>query len=90
MEAFGLKIANDRYQKLHALELPLEVISKEYSVVAQELIKAAILLGIRVKLFNGIKLTHGSHHEWFENHPRLEFPNGARDYLLKMFPEIKE
>ncbi|WP_442761043.1 glutamate--cysteine ligase [Paucilactobacillus nenjiangensis] len=90
LEAFGLKIANDRYQKLHALELPLEVISKEYSVVAQELIKAAILLGIRVKLFNGIKLTHGSHHEWFENHPRLEFPNGARDYLLKMFPEIKE
>lgn len=90
LESFGLKIANDRYQKLHALELPIQVISDEYSVVAQELIKAAILLGIRVKLFNGIKLTYDNRHEWFDNNPRIEFPNGARDYLLKMFPELNK
>lgn len=85
---YGLKIANDRYTGFLNSPQPLVAIAKEYSTAAQQLIKAAIIMGIRVQLHHGFKLTVNNHHELFEAQMNLEFPNGPEEYLKTIFTEL--
>ncbi|WP_137597293.1 glutamate--cysteine ligase [Paucilactobacillus kaifaensis] len=85
---YGLKIANDRYASFLNASQPLVAIANDYSRSAQQLIKAAIIMGIRVQLHHGFKLTMGNHHELFEAQMNIEFPNGPEEYLRSIFAEL--
>lgn len=86
MLSFGLKLANDRYRELVQSTQPLGVIAKGYSVTAQELIRAAIVMGIKVWLHHGITLINGEHRE--ELPADLELATDAQTYLKAHFPEV--
>lgn len=90
MLSFGLKVANDRYLELMQSGQPLTVIAKGYSVTVQELIRAAIVLGIQVWLDRGVRFNVGSHEEVIEPTADLPLEEGAQQYLINLFPEIKE
>lgn len=88
MLSFGLKVANDRYRDLVQSSQPLGVIAKGYSVDAQELIRAAIVMGIKVWLNHGITLINGDHREQVP--ATVELTTDARTYLREHFPEVPE
>lgn len=88
MLSFGLKVANDRYRELVQSAQPLGVIAKGYSVDAQELIRAAIVMGIKVWLNHGITLINGDHREQVP--AEVELATDARTYLRDHFPEVTE
>lgn len=90
LAAYGLKIANDRYTAFLNAPQPLMAIATEYSYAAQQLIKAAIIMGVRVQLHHGFKLTVKNHHELFEAQLKLEFPNGPVEYLKSIFTELND
>lgn len=90
LETYGLKIANDRITHILNETRPLVAIDKEYSHAAQELIKAAIIMGIRVQINHGFKLTLKNRHELFDAQMNLDFPDGPENYLKSIFPELKD
>ena len=88
MLSFGLKVANDRYLELVQSSQPLAVIAKGYSVTAQELIRAAIVLGIQVWLDHGVRFNVGDHEELLPADVDLPLEEGPQQYLLNLFPEV--
>lgn len=86
---YGLKVANDRYLRLRSLSQPLQVMADRYSESIQQLIKEAIVVGIRVRLVDDAELILGDHRETFSAQMHLDFPKGVREYLEAQFPEIK-
>lgn len=86
---YGLKVANDRYLKQRTLAHPIQVLSDKYSDSVQQLIKEAIVMGIRVRMLSDhVELIVNEHHESFEPEAMLEFPRGVRDFIEGKFPEF--
>lgn len=88
--SFGLKIANDRYTDFLQFGHPLAEEDERFSPSIHHLVMAAIELGLQFKVDQDLDLSSGSHHEKFHADVNLEFPHGARHYLMEKFPEIKE
>ena len=86
--SFGLKIANDRYTNNINYQHPLQAISKDYSDDVQQLIRAAIELGVEFKLApDQVTLAVGDHRESYRAQEAFDFSKGARDFILNTFPE---
>lgn len=89
--SFGLKLANDRFTANMNMAHPLQAISDQYSDDTQQLIKAAIELGINVSFGDdSVTLSVDDHDETYEAQGKFEFPNGPRKYVLDIFPEAKK
>ncbi len=88
--SFGLKIANDRYTDFLQFGHPLAEEDERFSPSAHHLVMAAIELGLRFSADQDLELSFGDHHENFPADVDLEFPHGARQYLMEKFPEIKD
>lgn len=88
--SFGLKIANDRYTDFLQFGHPLAEEDERFSTSAHHLVMAAIELGLSFNADQDLDLSFGDHHESFPADVDLEFPHGARHYLMEKFPEIKE
>lgn len=86
--SFGLKVANDRYTDNINSQHPLQALSKEYSDDVQRLIRAAIELGVQIDLQPSVvTLFVGDHKETYQLNDQFDFGKGARDFVLKIFPE---
>ncbi|MCH3910288.1 MAG: glutamate--cysteine ligase [Limosilactobacillus oris] len=86
--SFGLKIANDRYTNNINYQHPLQAISKDYSDDLQQLIRAAIELGVEFNLApDQVTLAVGDHRESYRAQEAFDFSKGARDFILNIFPE---
>lgn len=88
--SFGLKIANDRYTDFLQFGHPLAEEDERFSPSAHHLVMAAIELGLRFNADQELDLSFGNHHEKFSADVDLDFPHGARQYLLAKFPEARE
>ena len=89
--SFGLKIANDRYTKNINFQHPLQAISDVYSDDVQQLVKAAIELGVQVDLQPTRVVLHvGNHQESYNAQAAFDFSKGARDVILSDFPEVQD
>lgn len=88
--SFGLKIANDRYTDFLQFGHPLAEENERFSPSAHHLVMAAIELGLRFSADQDLELSFGDHHENFPADVNLEFPHGARHYLMEKFPEIQD
>lgn len=87
--SFGLKIANDAYSSYLNFPYPLQALHKEYSVKAQQLIRAAIELGLVISLPpNRIILKKGDHEENLAADTDFNFDKGPRDFVKALFPEL--
>ena len=89
--SFGLKIANDRYTKNINFQHPLQAISDVYSDDVQQLVKAAIELGVQIDLQpTQVVLYVGDHQESYNAQATFDFSKGARDVILSDFPEVQD
>lgn len=89
--SFGLKLANDRFTANMNMSHPLQAISADYSDDMQQLIKAAIELGVNISFGDGdVTLSVGDHDETYEAQGTFEFPDGPRKYVLDTFPEARK
>lgn len=87
--SFGLKIANDSYSSYLNFPYPLQALHQEYSLKAQQLIRAAIELGLQVTLPpKRIVLKKGVHEENLAADTDFDFPKGPRDFVHSLFPEL--
>ena len=86
--SFGLKIANDRYTNNISYQHPLQAISKECSDDVQQLLRAAIELGVEFELgTDQVTLHVGDHQETYNAQASLDLGKGAREFVLKTFSE---
>lgn len=88
--SFGLKIANDRYSDFLRLGHPLAEQDERFSSTAHRLVMAAIKLGIEFDVGNQIVLKVGNHKETFAPDVKLDMPEGARQYVIALFPEVEK
>lgn len=89
--SFGLKIANDAYSSYLNFPYPLQALHRDYSLKAQQLIRAAIELGLRVTLpANRIILRKDDHEENLAADTDFDFPKGPRDFVKELFPELND
>lgn len=88
--SFGLKIANDRYSDFLRLGHPLAEQDERFSSTAHRLVMAAIKLGIEFDVGDKIVLKVGKHKETFAPDVKLDMPEGARQYVIDLFPEVEK
>ncbi|WP_262337132.1 glutamate--cysteine ligase [Limosilactobacillus fermentum] len=86
--SYGLKIANSHHDWYKSMAYPLQPTIATYPAPAQELIKAAIKLGIKVKVTqNSFALILGDHQEQYAANQAFDLTNGAKQAVLATFPE---
>lgn len=89
--SFGLKLANDRYTALIQSHEPLEVMGSVCSKSIQEMIREAIVLGIRVQFSDDeIEFSYGDHTEEFSPDMNVGSSEGPEMQLRRLFPEVDE
>lgn len=88
--SFGLKLANDRFTANMNLTHPLQAVSETYSDSVQQILRAAIELGVNVKLADtNVTLSVDDHQESYGATGEFTFPDGPRAFVLNAFPEAK-
>lgn len=89
---YGLLIANDRFSMNRHYEHPLEVLKDQYPENTQQLLRAAIEMGVTVIFEDDshFELSVGDHLEFFDKTIKFIFPEGPEQYLANMFPELAE
>ena len=86
--SYGLKIANSHHDWYKSMAYPLQPTIATYPAPAQELIKAAIELGIKAKVTqNSFALILGDHQEQYAANQAFDLTNGAKQTVLAAFPE---
>ncbi len=86
--SYGLKIANSHHDWYKSMAYPLQPTIATYPAPAQELIKAAIELGIKAKVTqNSFALILGDHQEQYAANQAFDLTNGAKQAVLVAFPE---
>lgn len=86
--SYGLKIANSHHDWYKSMAYPLQPTIATYPSPAQELIKAAIELGIKAKVTqNSFALILGDHQEQYAANQAFGLTNGAKQAVLAAFPE---
>lgn len=86
--SYGLKIANSHHDWYKSMAYPLQPTIATYPAPAQELIKAAIELGIKAKVTqNSFTLILGDHQEQYAANQAFDLTNGAKQAVLVAFPE---
>lgn len=86
--SYGLKIANSHHDWYKSMAYPLQSTIATYPAPAQELIKAAIELGIKAKVTqNSFTLILGDHQEQYAANQAFDLTNGAKQTVLAAFPE---
>lgn len=86
--SYGLKIANSHHDWYKSMAYPLQPTIATYPAPAQELIKAAIELGIKAKVTqNSFALILGDHQEQYAANQAFDLTNGAKQAVLAAFPE---
>ncbi len=86
--SYGLKIANSHHDWYKSMAYPLQSTIATYPAPAQELIKAAIELGIKAKVTqNSFALILGDHQEQYAANQAFDLTNGAKQTVLAAFPE---
>ena len=86
--SYGLKIANSHHDWYKSMAYPLQPTIATYPAPAQELIKAAIELGIKAKVTqNSFTLILGDHQEQYAANQAFDLTIGAKQAVLAAFPE---
>ncbi|MDE6948609.1 MAG: glutamate--cysteine ligase, partial [Limosilactobacillus sp.] len=81
----------DRYTKNINFQHPLQAINDVYSDDVQQLVKAAIELGVQIDLQpTQVVLYVGDHQESYHAQATFDFSKGARDVILSDFPEVQD
>lgn len=87
--SFGLKLANDRFTGLIQSHEPLEVMGSVCSKSIQEMIREAIVLGIRVQFSDDeVSFSYGDHTEEFSPDMAVGTSEGPKTELRRLFPEV--
>ena len=69
----------------------MQAISDVYSDDVQQLVKAAIELGVQIDLQpTQVVLYVGDHQESYNAQATFDFSKGARDVILSYFPEVQD